>query len=90
MHRSLCVRFSLYALPAQLYSRRLATRSRLRLRADAISSHSEWSTYREVQKDPISNGQARRIRYERPLGPTEVSYYLGSRGKGLEGGVNDM
>ncbi|GAA5997421.1 uncharacterized protein JCM10292_000251 [Rhodotorula paludigena] len=50
----------------------------------------EWSTYREVQKDPISNGQARRIRHERSLGPTEVSYYLGSRGKGVEGGVNDM
>ncbi|GJN92274.1 hypothetical protein Rhopal_005304-T1 [Rhodotorula paludigena] len=44
----------------------------------------EWSTYREVPKDPISNGQARRVRYE------QVSYYLGSRGKGLEGGVNDM
>ncbi|GAA5918840.1 hypothetical protein JCM1841_002765 [Sporobolomyces salmonicolor] len=26
----------------------------------------------------------------RRLGPTEVSYYLGSRGDGVEGGVNDM
>ncbi|GAA6061049.1 hypothetical protein JCM10212_004623 [Sporobolomyces blumeae] len=28
--------------------------------------------------------------WERRLGPTEASYYLGSRGKGPEGGVNDM
>ncbi|GAA6006593.1 hypothetical protein JCM10207_004987 [Rhodosporidiobolus poonsookiae] len=28
--------------------------------------------------------------YKRHLGPTEVSYYLGSRGEGIEGGVNDM
>ncbi|KWU46754.1 hypothetical protein RHOSPDRAFT_14898 [Rhodotorula sp. JG-1b] len=26
----------------------------------------------------------------RRLGPTEASYYLGSRGEGIEGGVNDM
>ncbi|GAA5955143.1 hypothetical protein JCM8115_001862 [Rhodotorula mucilaginosa] len=26
----------------------------------------------------------------RKLGPTEASYYLGSRGEGIEGGVNDM
>ncbi|GAA5894333.1 hypothetical protein JCM5296_005141 [Sporobolomyces johnsonii] len=29
-------------------------------------------------------------RLRRRLGPTEVSYYLGSRGDGVEGGVNDM
>ncbi|GAA5875905.1 hypothetical protein JCM16303_004038 [Sporobolomyces ruberrimus] len=27
---------------------------------------------------------------KRRMGPTEASYYLGSRGQGLEGGVNDM
>lgn len=28
--------------------------------------------------------------YKRRLGPTEISYYLGSRGEGVESGVNDM
>ncbi|ORY69307.1 hypothetical protein BCR35DRAFT_269770, partial [Leucosporidium creatinivorum] len=28
--------------------------------------------------------------FKRRLGPTEVSYYLGSRGEGVESGVNDM
>ncbi|BGP28788.1 hypothetical protein JCM10296v2_000524 [Rhodotorula toruloides] len=46
----------------------------------------EWETYQQVG---TSDAQPRQ-RYKRRLGPTEVSYYLGSRGEGIEGGVNDM
>ncbi|BGO96573.1 2-methylcitrate dehydratase [Rhodotorula toruloides ATCC 204091] len=46
----------------------------------------EWETYHQVG---TTDAQLR-LRYKRRLGPTEVSYYLGSRGEGIEGGVNDM
>ncbi|BGP21602.1 2-methylcitrate dehydratase [Rhodotorula toruloides] len=46
----------------------------------------EWETYQQASP---SDAQPR-MRYKRRLGPTEVAYYLGSRGEGIEGGVNDM
>ncbi|KAL8279399.1 hypothetical protein RQP46_008211 [Phenoliferia psychrophenolica] len=40
---------------------------------------------------PVSlTAASSRQTYKRRLGPTEVSYYLGSRGEGVESGVNDM
>lgn len=39
--------------------------------------------------DSGAQKQSSRV-WERKMGGTEVSYYLGSRGKGIEGGVNDM
>ncbi|GAA5993870.1 hypothetical protein JCM5350_006826 [Sporobolomyces pararoseus] len=38
---------------------------------------------------PDSSDPSRQV-LKRRLGPTEVSYYLGSRGQGSKGGVNDM
>ncbi|BGO92798.1 hypothetical protein NBRC10512_007917 [Rhodotorula toruloides] len=46
----------------------------------------EWEIYQQIG---VKDSQPR-LRYKRRLGPTEVSYYLGSRGEGIEGGVNDM
>ncbi|GAA5838397.1 hypothetical protein JCM9279_003231 [Rhodotorula babjevae] len=49
----------------------------------------EWETFsRSSAGQQQTDGSF--IRYERRLGPTEASYYLGSRGDALQGGVNDM
>ncbi|GAA5950964.1 hypothetical protein JCM3765_004642 [Sporobolomyces pararoseus] len=48
-----------------------------------IARNFEW------QLAPDSSDPSRQV-LKRRLGPTEVSYYLGSRGQGLKGGVNDM
>ncbi|GAA5969180.1 hypothetical protein JCM11641_007500 [Rhodosporidiobolus odoratus] len=45
----------------------------------------DWVAYTDT-----SSGATTPTVYKRRLGPTEVSYYLGSRGDGIEGGVNDM
>ncbi|GAA5834846.1 hypothetical protein JCM11251_002041 [Rhodosporidiobolus azoricus] len=45
----------------------------------------EWEVYADS-----SDSTATPKLFKRRLGPTEVSYYLGSRGEGVEGGVNDM
>ncbi|GAA5859673.1 hypothetical protein JCM8547_006187 [Rhodosporidiobolus lusitaniae] len=45
----------------------------------------EWEAYANAS----SSSDAPTV-FKRRLGPTEVSYYLGSRGEGIEGGVNDM
>ncbi|GAA6048462.1 hypothetical protein JCM3770_003769 [Rhodotorula araucariae] len=49
-----------------------------------------WETYIQPPRDGEGRRTAPRIRYKRRLGPTEASYHLGSRGEGVEGGVNDM
>lgn len=52
-------------------------------------SRSEW----EAHATSPELGAATPVKdqvYKRRLGPTEVSYYLGSRGEGVESGVNDM
>lgn len=47
--------------------------------------HSDWDIYASP------NAFTTQQRFKRRLGPTEVSYYLGSRGDGgHESGVNDM
>ncbi|BGP12548.1 hypothetical protein JCM10213v2_000465 [Rhodosporidiobolus nylandii] len=45
----------------------------------------EWEAYEDASSD-----SSLPCLYKRRLGPTEMSYYLGSRGEGIEGGVNDM
>ncbi|BGP36534.1 hypothetical protein JCM10449v2_000435 [Rhodotorula kratochvilovae] len=51
----------------------------------------EWEAYVQPADEAAASGTSTpRVRYKRRLGPTEASYYLGSRGVGLEGGVNDM
>lgn len=54
--------------------------------------HSEWEIHGPASpSSPISlTSASSRQTYKRRLGPTEVSYYLGSRGEGVESGVNDM
>ncbi|GAA6031973.1 hypothetical protein JCM8097_003368 [Rhodosporidiobolus ruineniae] len=44
-----------------------------------------WEAYSDV----FSSESAPRV-YKRRFGPTETSYYVGSRGQGIESGVNDM
>ncbi|GAA5897369.1 hypothetical protein JCM6882_001869 [Rhodosporidiobolus microsporus] len=52
---------------------------------DPRSRSFEWEAFTDS-----SDTTATPHLFKRRLGPTEVSYYLGSRGEGIEGGVNDM
>lgn len=65
----------------------------LALSAEAYlrSAHcSDWEIYGPDSPHSVNLTEAPRQVYKRRLGPTEVSYYLGSRGEGVDSGVNDM
>lgn len=51
---------------------------------------SDWEVYGPDSPHSLDLTSAPHQRYKRRMGPTEVSYYLGSRGEGVESGVNDM
>lgn len=55
-------------------------------------ANSDWDVYSADPKysSELSLTRAGRQCFKRRMGPTEVSYYLGSRGEGVESGVNDM
>ncbi|KAK4057560.1 hypothetical protein OIO90_001205 [Microbotryomycetes sp. JL221] len=49
-----------------------------------------WQHDIHFDQDSIPRHLPKRTRFVRQLGPTELSYYLGTRGEGEESGVNDM
>ncbi|SCV68850.1 BQ2448_971 [Microbotryum intermedium] len=50
----------------------------------------DWEVYGPDSPQSLNLTHASKQCFKRRLGPTEVSYYLGSRGEGVESGVNDM
>jgi len=54
-----------------------------------VAVRSEWEAHAISPVPGQVSSQTEQV-YKRRLGPTEVSYYLGSRGEGVESGVNDM
>lgn len=69
-------------LPLFIFSRALPSPSLLPC--------SDWELHGPASPHSIDLEQAAHQTFKRRLGPTEVSYYLGSRGEGVESGVNDM
>ena len=63
--------------------------SAARLTSALPSARSEWEAH-AASPDLGADTPKHEVAYKRGLGPTEVSYYLGSRGEGVESGVNDM
>lgn len=50
-------------------------------------TNSDWKEVSSSSNDTSSSSSRN---YTRNLGPTEISYYLGSRGDEITSGVNDM